>query len=263
LARIGGFLQGRTAAKQQGMAIQQDNSSCGELQRFDSKSTQHHSFDSTSTEHHSISGEDQDWSDEFVDSYEHEWFHGEALLTVSSAEEQMDLVGQPRASHCAEQLAAHGRGYSVGDAVEIWSEKRQVWFQDGQVIKTATKTEFAPGGLAVAPGSVQIAYNCSRQWKWVGPSLMDTLLRPGRKEAVAHGRGYSVGDSVKVWVDSCQAWFEDGRVIRTTTDTVTQRDGVYPPGSVQIMYDNCKRKMLVKPSLMDVFLRPRKDKSSR
>lgn len=67
--------------------------------------------------------------------------------------------------------------YSLGDQVEVWSSKNNVWYMDAEVVDVAKETSQIDG-IRIKAGSMKVVYDNGARFKWVPPQQMEGYLRP-------------------------------------------------------------------------------------
>lgn len=67
--------------------------------------------------------------------------------------------------------------YAIGDQVEVWSSKNDIWYMDAEVIDIA-KEASSIDGIRIKAGSMKVVYDNGARFKWVPPQQMEGYLRP-------------------------------------------------------------------------------------
>jgi len=66
--------------------------------------------------------------------------------------------------------------FAIGDQVEVWSSKNNMWYMDAEVVDIAKETG-AIDGLKIKAGSMKVVYDNGSRFKWVPPQQMEGYLR--------------------------------------------------------------------------------------
>jgi len=66
--------------------------------------------------------------------------------------------------------------FAIGDQVEVWSSKNDMWYLDAEVVDVAKETG-GIDGLKIKAGSMKIIYDNGSRFKWVPPQQMEGYLR--------------------------------------------------------------------------------------
>jgi hypothetical protein len=97
--------------------------------------------------------------------------------------------------------------YCTGDAIEVWSNSKKTWVP-AEVVRVQNDGEWE---------GVVVRYNDERGklTKSISGDMISQFLRKGS------GPAYIVGDSVRIYSNSEQTWFDDGEVVDIGTSSLT------------------------------------------
>eukprot|EP00450_Noctiluca_scintillans_P003656 CAMPEP_0194493868 /NCGR_PEP_ID=MMETSP0253-20130528/11950_1 /TAXON_ID=2966 /ORGANISM="Noctiluca scintillans" /LENGTH=748 /DNA_ID=CAMNT_0039334905 /DNA_START=78 /DNA_END=2324 /DNA_ORIENTATION=+ len=136
--------------------------------------------------------------------------------------------------------------YSKGEKVEVWSNSKNAWMKDGQILEVAT-ADSDGADPSVGEGSLKV--KCGAGVKWIKPEYIAQQLRKISKISK-----YAEGDRVQVWSASKNDWIPDGLVLEVTTVEAVLTGYKVKAGSIKVSYSGSTK--WITPDMADTHLKP-------
>merc|ERR1712159_207179 len=127
------------------------------------------------------------------------------------------------------QARCQTQRFSVGDLVHIWSNSKNAWMKNGEVIDVlqvprVSEGPSPPAGVMMPVGAVRVSSVAGT--KWIMPDAIGSQIRK-----VETG-GYSAGEHVHIWSNSMNAWMTDGEVLEVLSAPRISEGGSIPAGQL-------------------------------